>query len=260
MSALVRRAAVMAVGCVGGLACDPTVVIGARACGAADAGAAPDPDASIVSWTTGFEDGFCDFAPPTGFCLATGGGSYSVVTSPVHSGRYAAAFTVQGIPDAGGSQSRCVVQGVFPSAAYYGAWYYVSGGGLNFGNWNLFHYQGGVQGQPLQYLWDVSLANAGGAGPLDTFVRDFLTSQTYDSNAPSIPLDRWFHLEVYFKRAKDATGEITLWQDSAQAVHVTGLLTDPTDWGQWYVGNLANNTLPPTQTVYVDDVTISLTQ
>lgn len=68
------------------------------------------------------------------------------------------------------------------------------------------------------------------------------------------------HLEVYFKRAKDATGEITLWQDSTEAVHLTGLATDPTDWGQWYVGNLANDLLPPNQTVYVDDVTISLTQ
>jgi hypothetical protein len=250
----------MAVGCVGALACDPTVVIGNRACDAAEAGPALDPDASIVSWTTGFEDEFCDYAQPTGFCFATGAGSYSVVTSPVHSGSYAAAFTVRGVPDGGGSQARCVVQGVFPGAAYYGAWYYVPLRAQNTGNWNLFHYQGGVPGQTLQYLWDVSLANGNGGGPLHTLVRDFLTLQTYDSTAPPIPVGQWFHLEVYFKRANDATGEITLWQDGAMAVHLTGLVTDPTDWGQWYVGNLADDLIPPASTVYVDDVTISLTQ
>jgi hypothetical protein len=80
------------------------------------------------------------------------------------------------------------------------------------------------------------------------------------STAPPIPIGQWFHLEVYFKRASDATGEITLWQDSAMAVHLTGLVTDPTGWGQWYVGNLADHLVPPASTVYVDDVTISLTQ
>jgi hypothetical protein len=56
------------------------------------------------------------------------------------------------------------------------------------------------------------------------------------------------------------TGEITLWQDSAMAGHLTRLAADPTDWGQWYVGNLADHLVPPASTVYVDDVTISLTQ
>jgi hypothetical protein len=256
------RFAVIAVSCAGTLACEPTVVIGTRACpgASAEAGPAFEADASVSSWTTGFEDGFCDYGPPTGYCVATGGGSYSVVTSPVHSGSYAAAFTVQGVPDGGGAQARCIVQGVFPSAAYYGAWYYVPVQAQNMGNWNLFHYQGGDAGQALQYLWDVSLANGSGGGPLHPFVRDFVTGMVTDSTASPIPIGQWFHLEVYFKRAKDATGEITLWQGGAMVVHLTGLVTDPTNWGQWYVGNLADHLVPPASTVYVDDVTISLTQ
>jgi hypothetical protein len=35
-------------------------------------------------------------------------------------------------------------------------------------------------------------------------------------------------------------------------------VTDPTDWGQWYVGNWADSLVPPASTVYVDDVTIGL--
>jgi hypothetical protein len=237
--------------------CAPTVVIG-NLCSESGADAGPArPDASAnAPWSTGFEDAFCDYAAPTGFCFATGEGSFSLVTSPVHSGRYAAAFTVQGIPDGGGSQARCVQQGVFPAAAYYGAFYYVPAQAQNSGNWNLLHYQGGVPGQPLHGLWDVSLVNATDGGPLQAIVYDFLNNTVPTSSAPPIPIGRWFHLEVYFKRAKDATGEIAMWQDGAPALHVTNLVTDDTDWGQWYVGNLASGLAPPGSTVYVDDVTI----
>ncbi len=39
-------------------------------------------------------------------------------------------------------------------------------------------------------------------------------------------------------------------------VEATGLQTDDTDWGQWFVGNIANALTPPDSTVYVDDITI----
>ncbi len=240
-------------------ACEPTVIVG-RVCpdAAADVGATPDPDASVtLPWTNGFEDGFCDYTAPLGFCFATGAGSYTLVTSPVHSGQYAAAFTVRSNADDGGSQARCVEQGVFPNTAYYGAWYYLPAPAVNNGNWNLLHFQGAVVGQPLRNLWDVSLVNQSDGGDLYTTLFDFLPHPTFDAGAvPPIPIGRWFHLEVYFKRAKDATGEITVWQDGATVADLAGLVTDDTDWGQWYVGNLATALLPPASTVYVDDVTI----
>jgi hypothetical protein len=217
----------------------------------------PDPTAQVtVPWTTGFEEGgFCDYALPQGFCYVSGGGSYAVVTSPVHTGRYAAAFSVRG-DVAGGSQTRCVLQGVFPSAAYYGAWYYLPASAASSGNWNLVHFQGAVDSQPLHGLWDISLVNLSD-GSLHVTLYDFLTRSTPDSSAaPPIPLGQWFHFEVYFRRAKDATGEILLWQDGVMAVHLTGIQTDDTDWGQWYVGNLATALLPPASTVYVDDLTV----
>ncbi len=229
----------------------------------ADAGPTVDPDSSVGSWTTGFENGFCDYAAPTGFCYTAGPGSYSLVTSPVHSGMYAAAFTAHGIGDAGvgAGQARCVEQGVFPSAAYYGAWYYVPAEAVNSGTWNLFHFQGAVPGMAGRNLWDVSLVNNGSStGPLHVILYDFLNGMTPNANAvPPIPIGQWFHIEVYFKRAKDTTGQLTLLQDGATAVNLTGLVTDPTDWGQWYVGTWADNLMPPASTVYVDDVTISLT-
>ena len=227
-----------------------------------DAAPTPDPDASVGAWTTGFEDGFCDYTLPTGYCYAAGG-SYSLVTSPVHSGRYAAAFTAVAVGDAsaGPVQARCVQQGVFPSAAYYGAWYYVPAEAVKDGGYNLFHFQGVGPGTAGSNLWDVSLVNTGAAAPLHVLLYDFLNNMTPSANAvPPIPIGQYFHIEVYFKRAKDTTGTLTLFQDGVMAVSLTGLVTDPTDWGQWYVGIWANSLTPPGSTIYVDDVSVGFTQ
>jgi hypothetical protein len=241
-------------------ACEPTVIVGHRACSesAGDATVAPDPTTPVtLPWSTGFEAGFCDYALPSGFCFATGSGSFSIVTSPVHSGQYAAAFSVRGDADAG--QARCVQQGVFPSTAYFGAWYYVPAPAVNSSNWNLLHFQGGADGGlPAQSLWDVSLVNQGDGGALSVILFDPMPHPAPALGAvPPIPIGQWFHLELYFKRASDATGELTLWQDDVKAADLSGLVTDNTDWGQFYVGNLANALVPPASTIYVDDVTIA---
>jgi hypothetical protein len=208
-------------------------------------------------WTTGFEDGFCDYALPSGFCVATGTSSYALVTSPVHSGQYAAAFTVPGTFD-GGSQARCVEQGVFPDAAYYGAWYFIPVAEVNSGVWNLLHFQGGVPGtNQVHGLWDVSLVNLPDSGALHIVFYDFLNGTTPDVSAvPHIPIGKWFHLEVYFKRASDAKGQLTVVQDSMVAANLSNLETDDTHWGQWFVGSFANALVPAGSTVYVDDITI----
>jgi hypothetical protein len=251
-------------GCVlgaGAGACEPAVAVGARLCTTSlgEGGAMPNPGQPVtVPWKTGFEDGFCEYAQPQGFCFATGSASYDLVTSPVHSGRYAAAFSVRGDVD-GGSQVRCVQQGAFPSAAYYGAWYYIPEFAQNSGNWNLVHFQGGDGGgQTLHNVWDVSLVNLSDGG-LRVNLKDYLTDVSPDAAAiPPMPIGQWVHLEVYFKRAKGTTGEISMWQDGVQVADLDGVVTDDSDWGQWYVGNLVSALAPPASTVYVDDVEISL--
>jgi hypothetical protein len=173
----------------------------------------------------------------------------------VHSGTYAAAFTVKVGADGGGSQARCVEQGVFPKAAYYGAWYYVPERSQNHALWNLLHFQGGTPAGE-HGLWDVSLVNHGDGGPLYPALYDFLTGTPMDS-ATSIPIGRWFHIEAFVERANDASGQLRLLLDGSMVVELDNLKTDDTRWGQWYVGNLANGLMPPESTVYVDDVTIS---
>lgn len=251
--------------------CEPEVLVGTWSCGATanspnpatDGGASLDGGtndagaAMTFPWASGFEDGFCGYAAAGGFCYKFDG-AFDLVTFPVHSGRFAAAFTIDSTA-MGGAQARCVNQGGLPAVAYYGAWYFIPSLQTNGGNWNLFHFQGGPSRDArLHYLWDVSLANDT-SGNLSLMMRDFVGSVTTgDSAAPTVPIGAWFHLQFFMRRAADATGEITLYQDGVVAFHLVNIVTDDSTFGQWYVGNLAsmNALTPPSSTIYVDDVEI----
>jgi hypothetical protein len=240
-------------------ACEPELVVGAWSCNPNDAALAMDSSASEtqsmeVPWSTGFESEFCDFERAGGFCYAAPLAEYKTVTSPVHSGRYAAAFRVRG--DGGDAfQTRCVRKGVLPTAAYYGAWYFIPESASNSALWNLVHVRGNDAGAQ-HGLWDISLMNRND-GSLEVVVFDHLRSMVRKpANAAPIPIGAWFHLELYLRRAADATGEVALYQDGLKVLEATRLITDDTSRGQWYVGNLATGLTPAESIVYVDDITL----
>jgi hypothetical protein len=239
------------------LACEPTLSVGEWKCSPnGTSTVAPDKTAPIaVPWSTSFENRFCDYTEAAGFCYLGEPATYETVTSPVHSGRHSAAFTVQA-GDPAGYQARCVRQGVLPKAAVYGAWYYIPAFAENSALWNLVHFQGGDT-SAQHGLWDISLVNSPN-GNLEAVVYDFLNGIAHSPTAPvPVPIGSWVHFELYLSRAVDATGEVALYQDGRLLLQVTNIVTDDTNWGQWYVGNLATGLVPADSTLYVDDVTIS---
>ncbi|HMA94738.1 MAG TPA: hypothetical protein VKP30_18740 [Polyangiaceae bacterium] len=248
------------------IGCDSKLVVGSWQCApraSATLGTAGTSGTSteFANWSTGFEDGFCDYSAPDGFCFVTGKASYDIVESPVHQGRYAAAFHVDSLSDVRAAQTRCVRQGALPEQAYYGAWYYIPSVSQNSGIWNLFHFQGGQQGTALQYLWDVSLINDGKGG-LRTVVFSHVEGRDYGTEElPSVPIGEWFELQVFLKRDAGTSGEIAVYQNGTRFLNVSGIKTDNADdaWGQWYVGNLADSLDPPVSTVYVDDISVRTT-
>lgn len=265
---------IVAVSGVWALGCEPKLELGDWSCpwgadiGAAgatngeDNGAAverPSPtDPVVLPWSTSFETGFCDYPRAGGFCYGDPGAEFSIVTAPVRTGKYAAAFRVRGDFGNESRQTRCVRQGVFPTEAYYSAWYLIPEAANNRGVWNLFHFQGGDGPGPtnLPGLWDVSVESDGN-GELRLFFLNYLPNPTPSTGTfPPIPIGKWFKIEVYFRRAADATGELRVYQDDQSVLRLTDLVTDDTNWGQWYVGNLADALMPPESTVYVDDVMI----
>jgi hypothetical protein len=243
------------------LACEPKLVVGTWTCSGPDRDAGGDGSVTTATnpialpWSTGFENGFCDYTSGDGFCYADKRAGYETVTSPVHSGSFAAAFSLSTSAAFDGNQTRCVRQGTLPNAAYYSAYFFISAAPTETNNWNLMHFRGG-NAPPFHGLWDVSLA-IGTDGALRVFVFDFLRgAMRMTSGVPAVPIGSWFQLEVFLKRAADTTGEFAVYQDGQVALRITNLVTDDSVYGQWYLGNLANSLVPAENTLYVDDVAI----
>jgi hypothetical protein len=234
------------------LACEPQLMVGNWIC--EKEGGVPEADKRdllALPWSTGFEHDFCDYTRTAGFCYSDEHASYETVTSPVHSGRYAAAFHVASDDDRA-IQARCVRQGVLPNAAYYGAWYFIPAYATNSNVWNLFHFQGG-DSSAQHGLWDVSLVNEG--EDLNLVVFGFLHGFLRQPSTP-VPIGTWFHVQLYLKRSADANGEVALYLDGRQLFEAKNLITDNSEWGQWYVGNFADALMPSNSTLYVDDVSV----
>ena len=73
-------------------------------------------------------------------------------------------------------------------------------------------------------------------------------------------MGKWVHFEIFYRKAADATGRITIWQDGVQILDHANVATAPTDLLQWDVGGGSNDIAPSPATVYFDDATISLTR
>jgi hypothetical protein len=253
----VGHAFVLAAVC-GLLACKPTLVVGEFQCQGDGTDGGPSGDDPItVPWATGFEQGACDYLRVGGFCYQWPPITFRLVDSPVHSGRYAVEISVVTGTDGGSTpQGRCARQGVLPVEAYYGAWFLIPKAATNKGLWNLFHFRRDDPDGVKPGLWDVSLVNRSGELRLELYSSRFPVGSIETRLSPPVPIGRWFEVVVYLKRAKDATGAVALYLGEQKVVELTNLVTDDSDWGQWYVGNLSDATDPPENTVYLDDVTI----
>lgn len=240
-------------------ACEPHLAVGVWDC--PSPGTSPDGGVVMgfdVPWKTGFETGFCDYERTGGFCYGDPDTSYGIVTTPVRSGRHAAAFSIKLDPQLDGDQARCFLQGEMPRAATYGAWLYLPSAPQAASNWNLFHFPSGAPPDAWHGVWDVSAGIAADGTP-SLYVLDARTGVPLTpSRRVPIPIGSWFHVEFRLVRAKDANGEVALYQDGTLLVERQSIVTDDAELGQWYVGNLANALTPDESTIFVDDVTITL--
>lgn len=239
--------------------------VGTRTCsedGSADAVVNEDVDASppiTPDWSTGFENRFCDYRLPGGYCYPDTAGSFEIVTSQHHLGQHAAAFNVTS-DDTIAYQARCVRQGALPTAAYYAAWYYIPTLATVTGKWNLFHFNGGVDWDHIDGLLDVSLINAKGGLQLAVYGPPNYAKIGNTSAAPTIPIGNWFKIQLYVEHTTGNRGNVSLYQDNQPIFDAPNVVIG--DWilGQWYVGNWASGLVPAASTVYVDDVSISANQ
>jgi hypothetical protein len=241
------------------IGCSPELVVGKveqekQKCSpyGGEGGAPPLEDKVVeMPWSTGFENGFCDYEPE--FCYELNGATREIVSEPVLKGRSAAAFRVNVPSPPDESQTRCFLQSALPVDAVFGAWFYLNEYAETRGNWNLMYIQG-TPGINLG-LWDVSLHN-GDDGNLHLHLYGHDVPYPPENNLVPVPIREWFHVEFRLRRATDATGAVALYQDGVLIHQMSGIVTDRYEFHEFYVGNLADDLSPAESTVYVDEVTI----
>lgn len=88
-------------------------------------------------------------------------------------------------------------------------------------------------------------------------------TQTYhmqDDPLP-IPVNRWFHVEVYLEKTKSYDGRIAVWQDGIKIFDITGVRTSLIDDITWGIGNytdhIAGGPVEGEATIYFDDAVVS---
>lgn len=237
-------------------ACEPEYNVGNWNCGTETSDDGPALNPVEVPWSTSFDLGLCDYQLAQGFCYADEDASYEIVDSPVRSGRTAAAFSVS--TESGRSGTRCVREGILPNDAIYGAWFWIPEKIEPRSNWNLMHFQDSDQpGNPQQqYRWDVSIGT-NDDDELSLHVLEFPTRDRFTpAVATTIPIGEWFHVELRWRRADAPDGQVTLFQDGVPILDLTEIDASGFEWGQWHVGNLADELEPANSTIYVDDVGI----
>jgi Polysaccharide lyase len=145
-----------------------------------------------------------------------------------------------------------------PPEAFYGAWFFIPAS-LQVRSWLSLHHfgyhrSGAAETTPLFDFNVYPLAD----GSLAAHVYDPTAMMNLEQTNPvPVPVAQWVHFEIFFKKAADATGRITVWQDGVQILDLQNLITAPTDQIQWDAGGGSNDIAPSPATVYFDDATIS---
>jgi hypothetical protein len=148
-----------------------------------------------------------------------------------------------------------------PPEAYYGAWFFIPAS-VQVRSWLSLHHFGYHKAGAADTtpLFDFNVYPTA-AGSLAAHVYDATAMMNLEqANPVAVPVATWVHFEILYRRAADATGRITIWQDGVQILDLPNLVTAPTEMIQWDAGGGSNNVAPSPATVYLDDATISLSR
>ena len=149
-----------------------------------------------------------------------------------------------------------------PPEAYYGAWFFIPAS-TQINSWLSLHHFGyhpTAGSADTMPVWDFHVYPTSG-GTLAARLYESSTIKNFEQASPvPVPLATWVHFEILYRKAADATGHITVWQDGAQILDVANVLTAPTDSVQWDAGGGSNDLAPSPAVVYFDDATISLSR
>lgn len=184
----------------------------------------------------------------------TGTGSITASTDVAHSGSYSLKMSIS---DARGQTqaARILRWHDNPAQGYYSVWFYFPRIYHPDQWWNVLQFKSsnGTDNVPT---WVLNVGNRPD-GSMYFYLWDGLTNKSYSQfKRVNIPLQQWFQVKVYLRRATEKTGRITIWQDGVLLFDVDEVKTAIANNVHFGIGNYTDNIFPSDPVIYADDAEI----
>jgi hypothetical protein len=216
-----------------------------------------------VLWGTGFETGdradwrFVLARPRPGYFEAPGT-RQEIVAEPVRTGRFAMKLAIE----AGGKTRVTYLNRdrLLPEEGYYGAWYRWPARHEAPTYWTIMSFRSRTDPDDertrVENLWNVDIRNRED-GEMALALWHGARRRHLRQPAPiAVPIDRWVHVEVYFKRSSRDDGRIAVFQDGTKIFDLAGIATAPSEWLSFMVASVGKNVTPSPAVLFVDDVAV----
>ncbi len=217
----------------------------------------PPPPGGPVTWAADTETGDVSQWANGQFGEAvfnTGTGNVEASTDVARSGRYSLKMSISGAANET-QAARILRWHDNPVEAYYSVWF-------NFPQvyrpaewWNVLQFksQSNTDNVPT---WVLNVGNRPD-GTMYFYLWDALTNTSYSPlHHVDLPISSWFQVKVFFRRATDNTGRITIWQGNDLLFDIDQVRTAIADNTHFGVGNYADDITPSDSVIYADDAVI----
>jgi hypothetical protein len=215
----------------------------------------PSPVEQML-WSADHETGDLSqwYENQSGAVFNTGTGQVSITEAVTHKGRYALDLTIHA-GDGEAHAARIFRWYEDPKEAYYSAWFYFPQHFEPELWWNVFQFKSrtDTRNDPM---WMLNVGNRS-SGQMYLYLVYWPTNDSYSQHVLNLPMKRWVHIEVFYRRATAKTGRITVWQDGIMLFDFNNVQTAIADNVQWSVSNYTDSISPNDVTIYVDDAAIS---
>ncbi|HET7540998.1 MAG TPA: hypothetical protein VFK05_14040 [Polyangiaceae bacterium] len=219
---------------------------------------------SNVLWATDHESGELDdwYADGNGGLLSDANSTVEIADGPAHSGRYSLKLSDLAMSDSEGA-------GIYreltsPPDAYYSAWYYLPRLYQTNSQWTIQKFRSRLDSDPnaISHGHDLNLRTLpGGQVILYVFSHDPEYLQAPLADPPAfVPVETWFHVEVFYSPRTDETGKLSIWLDDRLVYDLSHRRTTGSDDVLWNPCNIGEDIQPAPPILYLDDAAISLTR
>ena len=180
---------------------------------------------NTIYWNIDFETGDFSQLDSIGELISQANGSHTIVSNVKHSGSYSSLLEIeeQGTDAAYLFFYKAAPNEPLPGSFYLSAWVRLGAGTCSSDWWNTFQFKSSSDGNssnsdPVHSLNIRNHEVGNCSSPLEYQLFSKAPAPVdihYQASPKPIPVDQWFHIEVYYQR-DPVCGQMKVWQDGAK--------------------------------------------